>query len=167
MKRSSHRKCNSLTTWLLLVGVCAALSCSEDVNPPKNSTGGELPQGVKGLVTITAGYDSELIDSQTLPPEPHPLAEVTVYLIDRGGADGVPVFLDSTCTDSAGQYLLACLPGKYYVAVASENIMAPILNGLPGDTTLLTRRIHAIAGLNVLEGHFFDQPLNVVELSVQ
>lgn len=147
----------------IAITVSLFVACDEAEQVAQRSSS----QGIRGMVTLTPGQNYEIVDIDRTEPEPQPLDSATVYLIRREKSEGVPRFVDSTYTDSTGRYILPSLPGEYYVAVATDNIAAPILVSLPGDTTQLRRRIHAIVGLNVLEGRFIEQPFNVVELSTQ
>lgn len=149
----------------IMAALLLTIGCGEEATPPPS----EPAQGVKGIVTVTPGYDGELVENQLNQPDltPKPLAGASVYLINRDGPGGIPVFVDSTLTDSTGRYTLSGMPGQYYLGAGRKDLMAAVLVALPGDTTEQQRRIQTLVGLNLLPGVFIDQPLNINELSVQ
>ena len=152
-----------LPTSALLILILVTFACSDKVEQLALKT---ASQGVTGVVTLTPGYDGEDAGNQINPPDrtPRPLPNATVYLIWKDSVTGARTFLDSTLTDSTGHYVLPGPPGQYYVAAGSMTVIAPVLVSLPGDTTRLQRKIQALVGLNIVEGHFIDQPLDITAL---
>jgi hypothetical protein len=150
---------------ILAIVIVMMVGCGEAEQPEPATSA----QGVEGIVTLTPGHNGERIGNQIDPTDraPRPLPDATVYLISRNGNTGARTFVDSTFTDSTGYYRLTAGPGTYYVAVGTRTVAAQVLVSLPGDTTRLQRRIHAITGLNILKGRFIKQPLDITELSVE
>ncbi len=145
--------------------IATMIACAE-ADLPEPVT---IAQGVQGTVTLTPGHKGDSIEVQADAPDltPRPLPNATVYLIKRDGDTAGPTFVDSTLTDSLGRYHLNAPSGLYYVAVGTKTVAAPVLVSLPGDTARSDKRIHALAGLVIVEGHLIEQPLNVEAFSVE
>ncbi len=151
---------------MLATMIILALACKDQ---PKEIETVAPKQGVKGVVTFTPGVNNLGLVNQDdrTGPEPQPLAGATVYLLGADSISGRWTFVDSTTTDSTGHYMLAAPSGRYYVGAGKDSVAAPVLVSLPGDSIPTDRIIQALAGLEVLEGYFTPQPLNIAALSLQ
>ncbi len=89
-------------------------------------------QGVIGTVWLTPGFDGEDAVLQINPPDqtPRPFPGATVLLLkNRKDLIAREDILDSTRTDSLGQYRFAALPGSYRLALQAEYIGAVVVGG--------------------------------------